>query len=378
MRTKKIFFAGKYYSIYRKTLGIISIAALFLFFASCDVNDSDRRSDCPCNNADSIGVWKFLGLADERVTSIAIHPTKPNIILAGTSSDFSAGIPGRLYMSFNCAKTWELKIESASYSFTDIQFNTNNPDIIFCVPYGIMCTTNGGVNWNKSENGLIINVDTRINKIELDPTNPKIIYAGASGFFGGTLYKTTNGGIDWFNLYKSENETPGLLNGITSIRIDKSNTNVLYVGTADEGILVKSLDGGNSFFKTGQNKYGAIVHDILIDENNSSIIYIANDNFGFFRSINSGASFETINIGIPDSILAVKLLKHNNSNEIYGLTTIGDSGWIMKTNTNMINWLRYGIEKQRVSYYYSDIKITADMKYIYFGTTGGIFRIRLF
>lgn len=41
MSTKKFFFAGKYYSIYRISLGIISIAVLFLFFASCDVNDSE-------------------------------------------------------------------------------------------------------------------------------------------------------------------------------------------------------------------------------------------------------------------------------------------------------------------------------------------------
>lgn len=43
MRTKKIFFAGKYYSTFRKSLGIISIALLFLFFASCDVNDNDDK-----------------------------------------------------------------------------------------------------------------------------------------------------------------------------------------------------------------------------------------------------------------------------------------------------------------------------------------------
>ncbi len=41
MSAKKFFFAGKYYSIYRISLGIISIAVLFLFFSSCDVNDGE-------------------------------------------------------------------------------------------------------------------------------------------------------------------------------------------------------------------------------------------------------------------------------------------------------------------------------------------------
>ncbi len=49
MRTKKIFFAGKYYSTFRKSLGIISIALLFLFVTSCDVNngDDDKLQPCP-------------------------------------------------------------------------------------------------------------------------------------------------------------------------------------------------------------------------------------------------------------------------------------------------------------------------------------------
>ncbi len=47
MRTKKIFFAGKYYSTFRKSLGIISIAVLFLFFVSCDVVDNDKKQGPP-------------------------------------------------------------------------------------------------------------------------------------------------------------------------------------------------------------------------------------------------------------------------------------------------------------------------------------------
>lgn len=44
MSTKKNFFAGKHYTIYRICLGIISFAVLFLFFVSCDVNDGEDPS----------------------------------------------------------------------------------------------------------------------------------------------------------------------------------------------------------------------------------------------------------------------------------------------------------------------------------------------
>ena len=47
MCTKKTYYTGKYFFIYRKTVGIISISLLFLFFASCDVVDNNKKQDPP-------------------------------------------------------------------------------------------------------------------------------------------------------------------------------------------------------------------------------------------------------------------------------------------------------------------------------------------
>jgi len=49
MFIKNFYFAGKYYSIFRICLGIFPIAVLYLFFVSCDVNDSDDKKP-PCIN----------------------------------------------------------------------------------------------------------------------------------------------------------------------------------------------------------------------------------------------------------------------------------------------------------------------------------------
>ncbi|MFZ2864490.1 MAG: hypothetical protein WA440_07045 [Ignavibacteriaceae bacterium] len=48
MVTIKFFFAGKHYSIYRFSLGMIFIAVLFLFFASCNVNNNGGDDLPPC------------------------------------------------------------------------------------------------------------------------------------------------------------------------------------------------------------------------------------------------------------------------------------------------------------------------------------------
>lgn len=48
MGTIKFFFAGKYYSIFRICLGMISIALLLKFLVSCDVNNNDDDKLPPC------------------------------------------------------------------------------------------------------------------------------------------------------------------------------------------------------------------------------------------------------------------------------------------------------------------------------------------
>lgn len=84
--------------------------------------------------------------------------------------------------------------------------------------------------------------------IKYDPVNPNIIYVGAA--FGG-VWKSTNGGLNWFPITDFE---VSLSSG--SIAIDPTNTNVIYYGTGEatysavsyygRGIL-KSTNGGNSW-----------------------------------------------------------------------------------------------------------------------------------
>lgn len=87
----------------------------------------------------------------------------------------------------------------------------------------------------------------RIDAIAIDYTNSNIIYAGSPS---GGLWKTTDGGSNWFNI--SDNYFSCL--GISSIAIDQSNNNIIYAATGDvdsettysHGVY-KSTDGGSSW-----------------------------------------------------------------------------------------------------------------------------------
>ncbi len=86
MSTKKVSFAGKYYSIYRISLGIISFALLFLSFISCDVNDVEDTPLPPLSEDAAIylsmdgteaGLWILNANTFELIDSIITAPGVP-------------------------------------------------------------------------------------------------------------------------------------------------------------------------------------------------------------------------------------------------------------------------------------------------------------
>jgi len=149
---------------------------------------------------------------------------------------------------------------------------SNNPD-----PYP--STHQGG--WNPG-NG-------RINEIAFHPTNPNIIYAGASG---GGLWRTSDGGLSWTSL------TDGMPNlAISGIAVSHTNPDIIYILTGDGdsrdlasiGVL-KSTDAGVTWFITDltfasdQLKFG---YELKMDPTNSDIL-LATTNDGIYRTDDAG------------------------------------------------------------------------------------------
>ena len=142
----------------------------------------------------------------------------------------------------------------------------------------------------------------RINVIALEPGNAQTIYIGSPS---GGLWKTTNEGESWIPLTDNQ---PVL--GVSAIVIDPTDTDVIYIGTGDKdasdnysiGIL-KSIDGGITWNTTGldwtiyQNR---TISKLLMDPNNSNIIYAATTN-GLYKTTDAGNSWnQTLQGNIDD------------------------------------------------------------------------------
>ncbi|TAF66937.1 MAG: hypothetical protein EAZ55_04525 [Cytophagales bacterium] len=162
---------------------------------------------------------------------------------------------------------------------TDIDGVNNDPKIIY------VATAGGGV-W-KSINGggsfrpIFDKYIQSIGKVTVDQRNPQTIWVGTgevwvrnSTSVGNGLYKSTNGGTDWqlMGLPKSER--------ISDIIIDPNNSDIVYVGVmgalwsdSEERGVYKTEDGGKTWNKILYVDAKTGCADMSIDAKNPNVIY---------------------------------------------------------------------------------------------------------
>jgi photosystem II stability/assembly factor-like uncharacterized protein len=231
------------------------------------------------------GVWKsedygrtwnpiFDHEPSQSIGAIAVAPSDPNIVYVGSGEglhrpDLSVG--DGIYKSTDAGKTWtHLGLRDAQ-QIPALAVDPRNPNRVFAAalghPYGpneergIFRSTDGGQTWQKV---LYKNENTGGSAVELDPSNPDVIYGSlwqarlgpwednnAYGGDGGGLFKSVDGGNTWRSM------TKGLPQGLLQINvaIAPSQPSRLYATTAiaerrQEGLSVyRSDDGGENWYR---------------------------------------------------------------------------------------------------------------------------------
>ena len=144
---------------------------------------------------------------------------------------------------------------------------------------GLWKTVDGGSEWFPVTDGQISS--SSIGAVAVAETNPDIVYIGGgetqlrgSITQGDGVYKSIDGGKTWRHMGLKETQA------ISRIRVHPTNPNIVYVaalghpyGDNDERGVFKSTDGGNTWKKTlfVSNKAGAA--DLIIDRTNPKVLY---------------------------------------------------------------------------------------------------------
>ena len=193
MSTKKIFFAGKYYGIYRISLGMISFTVLFLFFISCDELPTEK-----------IGEWKFLGLEGKLVNDLKLID---NYLYA------CAGKDGLYKLNLNeTNNSWKYlglkddRIEKTlEAGVTDVISMNGNLIVSYAAGAhlnykGIYRSSDKGNYWIQSDSGMINTSTSNIIRLYQLPNQSQTLFALSSI---NIVYISSNGGLTWGISYGS-------------------------------------------------------------------------------------------------------------------------------------------------------------------------------
>ncbi len=218
---------------------------------------------------------------DQPVASIgalAVAPSDANIVWAGTGEPWirsHISVGWGVYKSTDAGRHWSLMGLENTGRVSRVVIHPSNPDIVYVAALGhgygpqpergIYRTLDGGKNW---ERVLFVNDSTGASDLVMDPTNPRILFAGMwqmelhtwgreSGGAGSGIYQSRDGGTTWTRL--SGNGLPTRTIGKVALGIARSNPNRVYAlietgdgapwkgQETDRGKLWRSDDGGGQW-----------------------------------------------------------------------------------------------------------------------------------
>ena len=327
------------------------------------------------------GVWKsddygrtwnpiFDSQPTQSIGAIAVAPSDPNIIYVASGEglhrpDLSVGIG--MYRSSDGGKTWTHLGLNDAQQIPAIVVDPRDPNRVMAAvlghPYGpsqergVYRSSDGGQHWEKT---LYKNEDTGASDIEMDPSNPNVLYAGlwearegpwednnlVNGA-GGGLFKSTDGGSTWRQL------TNGLPKDLAQVNLSiaASDPRRLYaiVGTTQKGDyasdaglgLYRSDDGGENWYRATTDPRPAFRiggGDLAIprvDPKNPDVIYVAS--LVTMKSVDGGKTWTGIR-GAPGGDDYQNLWINPNDPKI--ILLVSDQGAVVTVNggTTWSSW----------------------------------------
>jgi len=281
------------------------------------------------------GVWKttdagatWTNVSDEyfdtgSVGAVSVAQSDPNVVYVGMGETCVRGNLSHgdgVYKSVDAGKTWQRAGLENTRHIGDIEIHPKNADVAYVAALGhvfgpneergVYRTTDGGETWEKV---LFVSDQCGAVEIAMDPSNPRVLYAGtwevyrnpwelSSGGEGSGLYKSTDGGDTWEEL------TEGLPEGIKGkIGVTVSPVNperVWAIVEADEGGVFRSDDAGETWKRINKNRAlrqrAWYYSHIYADPQEENTVYVLN--VRFHKSTDGGRTFtETIRVPHGDN-----------------------------------------------------------------------------
>ena len=266
--------------------------------------------------------WRCVSdgmMGSAAVGSIAVAPSDPNVIYAGTGEtairlDVSYG--DGMYKSTDAGRSWSHVGLKNSKFIGRICIHPTNPDLVYVAALGdvfgphsergVYRSKDGGKSWEK-----ILYRSDVAGAIELtmDRSNPRILFASmwearrnfwniSSGGPGSGLFRSTDGGDTWEELSRKPGLPEGMLGkiGVSVSPVRAGRVWALVEAEGDKTGLYRSDDYGARWTQVSASR--DLMHrpwyytHVFADQGNADTVYVTN--LQMWKSTDGGTSFSEV------------------------------------------------------------------------------------
>lgn len=274
----------------------------------------------------SSSIWQAGTLKQAHIRSLAVDPNNPQNVYAGdaqgaifASADggttwkqqstlspaatvyalafddtgkklYAASTTG-LSLSTDAAKSWTQIAGLPQDTYTSIAFDLNKTQSIYAgsEQHGIFASSDGGATWTATNNGLPANLT--IHGLVFDSEAHQLWAATVMG-----IYRSSDGGASWQALNNGL-PTDTIVYAVLPASTEGGTTGLIYAGT-NKGFYLSQNNAAH--WQTSQSPLTHIsVYGILVDYHTTTTVYIATDNIGILRSLDSGETWGGFATGLP-------------------------------------------------------------------------------
>ncbi len=252
------------------------------------------------------------------VETLAAAPLSPAILYAGA---WGQGV----YRSVDHGATWQPASTGITLPLSvqgGLAVNPITPTVLYAGDYyggGLYRSTNGGDSWS------LVLPGAAVRAVAVHPLTPTIVLVGDRE---QGIYRSADGGDTWTPI----SATQGLTDlHVRALAFAPATPNVVYAGASQ--FLFRSTDAGQTW--TVRGVLSSTVQALAVHPVTSSLVYAGTFNHGLSRSTDSGATWSQLTNGLPADAWVTSLAIHPLTptilyagtwdGQVYRTTDSGDS-----------------------------------------------------
>ena len=259
-------------------------------------------------STDAGKTWTHLGLRDgQQIPQLAVDPKNPDrVFVAVAGHPYGPNEERGVYRSLDGGKTFEKVLyRDENVGASDVQIDPSNPQVIYAALWesregpwengvfngdggGIFKSIDGGKTWRQLSKGLPSNIVQA--NIAIAPSASKTLFATVRTKTIAKLYRSDDAGETWSGT--TDDPRPGLGIGggdLPVVRFDPKNPQIVYSASI---VCWKSTYGGKTWDGWRGAPGGDDYQNIWINPNNPDIILLGSDQ-GAIITVNGGKSWSS-------------------------------------------------------------------------------------